>query len=117
MVLIVTLCGHSQPEAQPTCASASQARRGQAPWPTCAPLAPRLELALVKLPGAGAQVLKQGALVREGEMEGEVASILPVPHLHSAGGRISGPTCLHHRWTNRFVLDAPPVQSGEALEQ
>ena len=40
-----------------------------------------LEQALVVLPGAGAQVLKQTALMGEGEVEGEVAAVLAVPHL------------------------------------
>ena len=40
-----------------------------------AALAPRLEQALVKAPGHGAQVLQQRALVGEGEVEGEVARV------------------------------------------
>lgn len=40
-----------------------------------------LEQALVVLPRAGAQVLKQAALMSEGEVEGEVAAVLAVPHL------------------------------------
>ena len=40
-----------------------------------------LEQALVQPPGDKAEVLQEGALVGEGEVEGQVAGVLPVPHL------------------------------------
>mmetsp|Transcript_44136 Transcript_44136/g.110824 ORF Transcript_44136/g.110824 Transcript_44136/m.110824 type:complete len:510 (-) Transcript_44136:515-2044(-) len=45
------------------------------------PLSPGLEQRLVKIPRAGPQVLQQGALVGEWEVEAEVAPVLPVAHL------------------------------------
>ena len=42
---------------------------------------PHLEHALVEAPGGGAQVLEEGALVGEGEVEGEVARIVTEGHL------------------------------------
>lgn len=40
-----------------------------------------LEGSLVEAPGARPQVLEQGALVCEGEVEGQVAAVLAVAHL------------------------------------
>lgn len=40
-----------------------------------------LKVGLVPAPRAGTQVLQQRALVGEGEVEGQVAAVLPVAHL------------------------------------
>lgn len=47
------------------------------PWPQLA----HLEEALVILPGHSSQMFQQGALMREGKMERQVASVFSVAHL------------------------------------
>lgn len=51
-----------------------------------------LEEALVQAPGNEAEVLQEGALMGEGEVKGQVAGILPVPHLlHELAAAVHAP--------------------------
>ena len=59
-----------------------------------------LEHSIVQAPGQGAQVLQQGALVREGEVEAQVPRVLPEAHLAQELRH----AVLVHAWDDALVV-------------
>ena len=70
------LAGTQRPAPKPAGSMADSGLCGKRGWRTA-----HLEEALVVAPGRGPHMLQQRALMREGEVEGQVARVLPVAHL------------------------------------